>query len=72
VRATDGAAADEAVEHEGETVEASEEETEEEDSEDLEPGEELEEEDFATDEDPMLEADIPAGEAEAALEEDEV
>ena len=48
VRATDGAAADEATEHEGETVEASEEETEDEDP-DLEPGEELEEEDFATD-----------------------
>jgi DNA-directed RNA polymerase subunit beta len=73
VRATDGAAADEAVEHEGETVEASEEETEEDDGDsDLEPGEELEEEDFSTDEDPMLEADIPAGEAEGVLEEDEV
>jgi DNA-directed RNA polymerase subunit beta len=72
VRATDGAAADEAVEHEGETVEASEEETAEETEEaDLEPGEELEEEDFATDEDPMLEADIPAGEAEGVLEEDD-
>jgi DNA-directed RNA polymerase subunit beta len=73
VRATDGSAADEAVEHEGETVEASEEETEEETEEaDLELGEELEEEDFATDGDPMLEADIPAGEAEGVLEEDEV
>ncbi len=70
VRATDGAAADEAVEHEGETVEASEEEAEVEDP-DLEPGEELEEEDFASDEDPMIEAEVPAGEAEGVLEEDE-
>jgi DNA-directed RNA polymerase subunit beta len=70
VRATDGAAADEATEHEGETVEASEEEAEVEDP-DLEPGEELEEEDLATTEDPMLEADVPAGDAEGVLEEDE-
>jgi DNA-directed RNA polymerase subunit beta len=70
VRATDGAAADETVEHEGETVEASEEETEVEDP-DLEPGEELEEEDFASEEDPMIDEDIPAGEAEGVLEEDE-
>jgi DNA-directed RNA polymerase subunit beta len=70
VRATDGAAADESTEHEGETVEASEEEAEDEDP-DLEPGEELVEEDFATDDDPMLEADIPAGDAEGVLEEDE-
>jgi DNA-directed RNA polymerase subunit beta len=70
VRATDGAAADEATEHEGETVEASEEEAEVEDP-DLEPGEELEEEDFSSDEDPMLDADVPAGEAEGVLEEDE-
>ena len=70
VRATDGAPADESTEHEGETVEASEEETEEEDP-DLESGEDLEEEDFASDEDPMLDADIPAGDAEGVLEEDE-
>jgi DNA-directed RNA polymerase subunit beta len=72
VRATDGAdgAADESTEHEGATVEASEEETETEDP-DLESGEELETEDFATDEDPMLDADIPAGDAEGVLEEDE-
>jgi DNA-directed RNA polymerase subunit beta len=70
VRATDGAAADEATEHEGETVEASEEETETEDA-DLEPGEELEEEDFASEEDPMIEEEVPAGEAEGVLEEDE-
>jgi DNA-directed RNA polymerase subunit beta len=70
VRATDGAAADEVVEHEGETVEASEEEVEEEDP-DLEPGEELEEEDFATTVDPMLDEDIPAGEAEGILEEEQ-
>jgi DNA-directed RNA polymerase subunit beta len=70
VRATDGAAADEAVEHEGETVEASEEEVEVEDP-DLEAGEELEEEDFASGMDPMIDDDIPAGEAEGVLEEDE-
>ena len=70
VRATDGAAADEVVEHEGETAEASEEEADVEDP-DLESGEELEEEDFASDVDPMLDADIPAGEAEGVLEEDE-
>jgi DNA-directed RNA polymerase subunit beta len=71
VRATDGAAADEAVEHEGETLEASEEEVEVEDP-DLEPGEELEEEDFATDgDDPMIDDSIEAGEAEGVLEEDE-
>jgi len=71
VRATDGAAADETVEHEGETVEASEEEVEVEDP-DLEPGEELEAEDFdANGDDPMIDDDIPAGEAEGVLEEDE-
>jgi DNA-directed RNA polymerase subunit beta len=70
VRATDGAAADEAVEHEGETVEASEEEVEVEDP-DLEPGEELEEEDFSSDGDPMIDEEVPAGEAEGVLEEDE-
>ncbi len=70
VRATDGAAADEATEHEGETVEASEEEAEVEDP-DLEPGEELEAEDFASDGDPMIDEDVPAGEAEGVLEEDE-
>ncbi len=70
VRATDGAAADESTEHEGETVEASEEETETEDP-DLEPGEEVEAEDFATDADPMLEAEVPEGEAEGVLEEGE-
>src|SRR5690242_9548064 len=71
VRATDGAAADESTEHEGETVEASEEEVEEEDP-DLEPGEDLEEEDFASDgDDPMIDEDVPAGDAEGVLEEDE-
>jgi DNA-directed RNA polymerase subunit beta len=73
VRATDGAgdgAADEATEHEGETVEANTEETEVEDP-DLEPGEELEEEDFASGNDPMLNTEIPAGDAEGVLEEDE-
>jgi DNA-directed RNA polymerase subunit beta len=70
VRATDGAAADESTEHEGETVEATGEEAEVEDP-DLEPGEELEAEDFATDIDPMLDPDIESGEAEGVLEEDE-
>jgi DNA-directed RNA polymerase subunit beta len=70
VRATDGAAADEATEHEGETVEASEEEVETEDP-DLEAGEELVAEDLATTEDPMLAADVPAGDAEGVLEADE-
>jgi DNA-directed RNA polymerase subunit beta len=67
VRATDGAAADEAIEHEGETVEASEQETEAEDQ-DLEPGEDLAGEDFETVVDPMLDPDIDAGEAEGVAE----
>jgi DNA-directed RNA polymerase subunit beta len=70
VRATDGQAADEAVEHEGETLEASAEEAEVEDP-DLEAGEELEDEDFATEVDEMVDEDVPAGEAEGVLEEDE-
>jgi len=70
VRATDGGAADEATEHEGETVEASAEEADDEDP-DLEPGEELEEADFATAVDPMIDESVPAGEAEGVLEEDE-
>jgi DNA-directed RNA polymerase subunit beta len=70
VRATGGAAADEATEHEGETVEASEEEVETEDP-DLEPGEELKEEDLATTEDPMIDEDVPSGEAEGVLEKDQ-
>jgi DNA-directed RNA polymerase subunit beta len=74
VRATDGlatdGAADEAIEHEGETVEASAEETESEDPA-LEAGEELAEEDFATDADPMLDANIEAGDAEGVTEEAE-
>jgi DNA-directed RNA polymerase subunit beta len=71
VRAADGAAADEATEHEGETVEASSEEAEAEDP-DLESGEEISAEDFAAvGDDPMVEADVPAGEAEGVLEEDE-
>ncbi len=70
VRATDGAAADESTEHEGETVEANAEEVEVEDP-DLEPGEDLEAEDFSGGEDPMLESDIEGGEAEGVLEEGE-
>jgi DNA-directed RNA polymerase subunit beta len=78
VRATDGAA-DEAVEQEGETVETPEEldaeadadaDAETEDS-DLEPGEDLEEPAFATEVDPMLDADLDAGEAEGVTEEAE-
>ncbi len=70
VRATDGAGADEATEHEGETVEASGEEVEEEDP-DLESGEALEDEDFSSGEDEMLEEDVGPGEAEGVLEEGE-
>jgi DNA-directed RNA polymerase subunit beta len=71
VRATDGAAADESTDHEGETVEASAEETETEDP-DLESGEELVDADFAaTGDDPMLAADVPGGEAEGVTEEAE-
>ncbi len=70
VRSTEGAAADETIEHEGETVEASAEEVEVEDP-DLESGEDLEAVDFASDADPMLDADVGPGEAEGVLEEDE-
>src|SRR6202000_30138 len=70
VRATDGAPADEATEHEGKTAEASEEETEEEDT-DLQSGEDLEGADFSSDGDPMLASEVPAGDAEGVLEEDE-
>jgi len=70
VRTTDGSAADEATEHEGDTVEASADELETEDP-DMESGEDLEAEDFASDGDPMLDADIGPGEAEGVLEEDE-
>ena len=69
VRSTDGAA-DEATEHEGETLEASAEEIEVEDP-DLESGEDLEAEDFASVADPMLDVDVGPGEAEGVLEEDE-
>jgi DNA-directed RNA polymerase subunit beta len=70
VRSTEGAAADETIEHEGETVEASADEVEVEDP-DMESGEDLEAEDFASDSDPMLDADVGPGEAEGVLEEDE-
>jgi len=70
VRALDGSANDEDLDHEGETVEASAEELATEDP-DLESGEDLEDADFATNVDPMLDADIPAGEAEGVLEADE-
>jgi DNA-directed RNA polymerase subunit beta len=77
VRSTDGSAADESIEHEGETVEASalelgdDEEVGDEVAGDLESGEELEEADFAAVADPMLDADVGPGEAEGVLEEDE-
>jgi DNA-directed RNA polymerase subunit beta len=70
VRAADGGAADEATEHTGETVEASEAETETEDPA-LESGEELASEDLSSTEDPMLAADVPAGDAEGVQEADE-
>ena len=74
VRATDGAAADEATEHEGEIAEEAEEEAAEEagdEDPDLEPGEDLEEEeDFSSDDDTMIEDDVPAGEAEGVLKQD--
>jgi DNA-directed RNA polymerase subunit beta len=70
VRATDGQAADETEEHEGETVEASAEEAAIEDP-DLASGEEIEAEDLAATIDPMIEATVPAGDAEGVLEEDE-
>jgi DNA-directed RNA polymerase subunit beta len=79
VRATDGAAADETIEHEGETVEASEEEVEDEDEVDevdagdpeLRSEEDFEAEEFSPDEDPLLDPDVTAGDAEGVLEEDE-
>jgi DNA-directed RNA polymerase subunit beta len=69
VRAADGAAADEGTEHKGETAEASEQETESEDP-SLESGEDIESKDLSSNEDAMLAADVPAGEAEGVLEED--
>jgi len=68
VRSTENAAADETEEHEGETGEDSEEES---DSADVASGAEVEAEDFSTDKDPMVDANVPAGEAEGVLEEDE-
>ncbi|MGC9220716.1 MAG: DNA-directed RNA polymerase subunit beta [Solirubrobacteraceae bacterium] len=69
VRSNDGAA-DESVEHEGETLEASAEDVELEDDA-LQSGEQLEEDDFASAVDPMLDPQIGPGEAEGVLEEDE-
>jgi DNA-directed RNA polymerase subunit beta len=70
VRSSGEDAADERMEHQGETGEASADEVADEDP-DLESGEDIEAEDFATDGDPMLDADIGPGEAEGVLEEDE-
>ncbi len=74
VRAGDGAAADEVVEHEGETVEASEASALEADGEgegELESGDELAAEDFANEVDPMLEPGVEPGEAQGVTEEAE-
>ena len=78
VRATDGAAADESTDSDGDAGEDSEDEAEDEaedesgdDGPDLEPGEDLEEEDFSSDDDDsIIEADVPVGEAESVLDED--
>ena len=77
VRAGDGSGADEATEHEGETVEASAEEAQAEDP-DLESGEELAQEDFAADgDDPVADGGDPVMEvaegapADGVLEEGE-
>ena len=70
VRVTDASAADEATEHEGDTVEASSDELEEEDP-DLESGEDLVAEDFDSDLDPMIDPEVEAGEAEGVTEEAE-
>jgi DNA-directed RNA polymerase subunit beta len=73
VRATDGQAADEAAETEDTADAPKAEEAAESEDPDLESTEELAEEDFAAPdgEDPMLAADVPAGDAEGVLEEDE-
>jgi DNA-directed RNA polymerase subunit beta len=68
VRQTDGAAADETEEHEGETVEDSQEES---DSADVPGGPEMVAEDMASDTDEMINAAVPAGDAEGVQEEDE-
>jgi DNA-directed RNA polymerase subunit beta len=75
VRATDGAAADETTDSEGDTPdEASEdaEEADDENAEDLDPGEDLADDDFSSDDDDeaIAEEDIPVGEAEGVLDED--
>jgi DNA-directed RNA polymerase subunit beta len=70
VRTTDGAAADETIEHEGETGEASADEVDDEDP-DLESGEDVEADDFASEADPMLDGAGGPGDAEGVLEEDE-
>jgi DNA-directed RNA polymerase subunit beta len=75
VRATDGQAADEAADTEDAADASKEDEETETESEDpdLESTEELAEEDFAAPDgdDPMLDAEVPAGDAEGVLEEDE-
>jgi DNA-directed RNA polymerase subunit beta len=75
VRATDGAAADETTDSEGDTPDAASEEETDDEAPDLEPSEELEDEDFSTDDssddDAMVDEEIPAGDAEGVLEEDE-
>jgi DNA-directed RNA polymerase subunit beta len=78
VRATDGAAADEQTESEGDTPdEASEDrqEADDENAEDLDAGEDLDDEDFSpeadAEEDPMIDEELASGDAEGVLEEDE-
>ncbi|MGI8412349.1 MAG: DNA-directed RNA polymerase subunit beta, partial [Solirubrobacteraceae bacterium] len=68
VRATDGAAADEAVEDEGETVEASEPLTDGDVITGLQAGDELVQDDVASPEDPMLDPVLAPGEAEGVTE----
>ncbi|HEY4826820.1 MAG TPA: hypothetical protein VIH85_08620, partial [Solirubrobacteraceae bacterium] len=74
VRATDGAAADETTDSEGDTPDAASEDETDDEAPDLEPGEELEDEDFSTDDssddDAIIDEEIPAGDAEGVLEED--
>ncbi len=81
VRATDGAAADEATDSDGDAAEESEDEDEDEatdDGPDLEADEEpeaestedLEDEDFSSDDDAIIDEDVPVGEVEGVLDED--
>ena len=76
VRATDGAAADEATDSDGDTAEESEDEADaesEDDGPDLDASEDLEDEDFSSDDDEVIDEAIPAveaGEPEGILEQE--